>query len=81
MNEKAKEEKIVEFVKAIAAIDYALEPYREQKRDLRKSFEENGWLTKEEMRIAIKAMRLLKDETDLEQLTDFYKTVKSQTGI
>jgi uncharacterized protein YacL (UPF0231 family) len=57
-------------------LEEAMEPYKEQKRELRQEYKENGWLSKEEISMAVKAYRLLKDETDLEQLMDFYETLR-----
>ena len=49
-----------------------MKPFKEQKTDLRKSYIENGWLTKEEIKTALKAYRLRKDNTDFEQLTEMF---------
>ena len=75
-----KEEKIVEFVKSFAAVEYELEPFKEHLKELKKTYIENGWLTREEISIAIKAYKMLKKKEDLEQLTDFYGTVKTMLG-
>ena len=53
-----------------------MEPYKEQKRELRKEYKEQSWLTSDEQKMATKAYRLLKDDVDLEQLMDFYETIK-----
>ena len=37
MSEKSKEERIVDYVMSVAALDYAMKPYKEQKAELRKS--------------------------------------------
>jgi hypothetical protein len=80
-DEKTKEERIIEFIKALVAVEESMKPFKEHKKDLRESYVSNGWLTKEEVKMSIKALRLLKDETDLEQLTDFYKALKLGTGM
>ena len=72
MSEKTKEERIVEYVTSIAALDDCITPFREQKADLRKSFIENKWLTKEEIKTALKAYKLHKDQTDMEELTEMF---------
>jgi hypothetical protein len=73
---KSKEERISDFVKSIQALEQAMEPFKEQKRDLRKNYVDNNWLSKEEMRSVVKAYRLMKDETDMDELLDMYKKVK-----
>ena len=73
--EDEKEEKILNYVKSLTAIEEAMEPFKEQKRALKANYIENGWMTREEISMAVKALRLIKDNTDLEQLMDFYATV------
>lgn len=78
MGEKSKEERVVDYVTSIAALDEAMKPFKEQKTELRKSYLENGWLTKEEIKTALKAYRLRKDNTDMEQLTEMFDMMPEQ---
>ena len=78
MSEKTKEERVVDYVTSIAALDEAMKPFKEQKTDLRKSYLENGWLSKEEIKTALKAYRLRKDNTDMEQLTEMFDMMPEQ---
>ncbi len=75
-SENNKEDHIVNFVKSFVALEEAMEPYKEQKRDLRSSYNENNWLTRDEMRMAVKAWRLMKTDTDFEELTDIFNQVR-----
>jgi hypothetical protein len=70
-----KEERIVDYIKSVASIDEALEPFKEQKKALKTNYVENGWLDKEEIKMAMKAYKMIKDDVDLDQLMDFYETV------
>jgi hypothetical protein len=72
---KTKEERMKDYIKAIATIEAAMEPYKDQKKDLRKNYVDNGWLTKEEMKAVMKAYRLKKDDTDFDQLEHVYDTI------
>jgi uncharacterized protein YacL (UPF0231 family) len=74
--EEVKARYITEYIRSMKELEEAMEPYKEQKRELRQEYKENGWLTKDEISIAVKAYRLLKEETDLEQLMDFYETLR-----
>ena len=74
--EERKEEHIVSYVASLAAIEDAMEPFKEQKRALKSNYVENGWLDKDEISIAVKAFRMVKNNVDPEQLMDFYATVK-----
>ena len=71
-----KEEHLANYIKTFVAIEDAMEPFKEQRRDLRESYDENGWLSKQEMRLAVKAYRLVKSDTDMEQLTDYFNKLK-----
>lgn len=74
--EERKEEHIVSYVASLSAIEDAMEPFKEQKRALKSNYVENGWLDKEEISMAVKAFRMVKNNIDPEQLMDFYATVK-----
>ena len=75
-----KEKHMKDYITSIKAIEDAMEPFKEQRKDLRESYNENGWLTKEEMRLAIKAYRLYKSETDMEILTDYVNKCQRSVG-
>ena len=68
-----KEEKIVDYIKSLSALEEEMEPYKEQKRALKQNYIENGWLSKEEISAAVKAFRLMKSDVDLEQMRDFFE--------
>ena len=78
--EKSTEQHMVEYIQSLQAIEEAMEPFKEQRKDLRESYNENGWLTKEEMRLAVKAYRLYKSETDMEVLTDYVNKCQRSVG-
>ena len=71
----SKEERITDYIKSVAAIEDAIQPFKEQKKSLKTNYVENGWLDKEEIKLAMKAYKMIKDDVDLEQFTDFYETV------
>ena len=72
MSDSNKIDQYIEnYIKSVAALEEAQEPFKEQRRDLRKEYEDNGWLSKEQQRVAVKAYRLIKDEEDIEQLLDY----------
>ena len=76
-----KTEKMIEYIKSLKAIEEAIEPYAEQKRELRKDFKEQGWLTKEEISMTVKAYRMMKSETfDFDEFTKVYESLAKITG-
>ena len=77
MNEQnEKELMLVEYIKSLKTLEDAMEPYKEQRRDLKKSYQENGWLTRDEISLAVKAYRLMKSGDDLDDLYDMYSLLR-----
>ena len=59
MSDNNKAQHIAEYIQSIAAIEECMEPYREQRKDLRKNYIENKWLNKDDISLAMKAFRML----------------------
>tara|TARA_R100000388_G_C7166576_1_gene121817 strand:- start:93 stop:395 length:303 start_codon:yes stop_codon:yes gene_type:complete len=77
---KSKEEHIADYIESLVAIEEAMEPYKQQKRDLKKDYLEKQWLTKEDISLSVRALRLLKDDIDIPQLMDAYIALKRKHG-
>jgi len=75
--DEEKHQKVLEYIRSLKTIEDAIEPYAEQKRELRAEYKEQDWLTKEEISIAVKAYRLLKDETNIDELYDMFNVLRS----
>jgi len=75
---KTTEEHMAEYLESMKALEDAMEPFKEQKRDLKQNYVENGWLTKQEISLAVKAYRLAKDDTDMSALIDMVESLKSK---
>ena len=67
---------VKEYIRSLVAIEDAMEPYKEQKRDLRTEFRENGWLSTDEIRAAVKAYRLFKDNVDIDEVVENFEMFK-----
>ena len=78
--ETSKEEYAVNYLKSMIAIEEAMEPYKEQKKELRKEYMENGWLTRQDIWSAVKAFRLYEQDADMDDLNDMFETVEKQFG-
>ena len=76
--ETTREEYAVEFIKAFKAVEDEMEPYKEHKRDLRKNYVQNGWLTKDELRQAVRAYRMLKNGDNIDQFADYYDNISKK---
>jgi|TARA_R110000824_G_scaffold49483_22_gene138921 hypothetical protein len=78
MSDSTTEEYVVEYIKAFKAIEDEMEPYKEHKRDLRKNYVQNGWLTKDELRQAVRAWRMLNKGDNIDQFTDYYDNISKK---
>lgn len=75
---KTKEEHMADYLASMKALEDAMEPFKDQKRDLRANYVENGWLTKQDISLAVKAYRLAKDDTDMSALIDMVESLKKK---
>jgi len=75
---KTTEEHMADYIDSIRVLEDEMEPYKEQKRDLKANYVENGWLTKGEISLAVKAYRLAKDDTDMSALIDMVEALKGK---
>jgi len=73
---KSKQEHIADYIESLKAIEEAMEPYKEQKRELKKEYLEKKWLSKEDISLSVRALRLLKDKIDIGALLDMYNSLK-----
>jgi hypothetical protein len=74
---KSREERIKDFVRAIAAVEQAMLPFKEQKSDLKKNYVENDWLSKEDLRYVTRAYNLAKrGDFDLDKFIEAFEKVK-----
>ncbi len=75
---KTKEQHMADYIASLKALEEAMEPFKEQKRELKGEYVENGWLTKEDISLTVKAYRLLKDDVDIGALIDILESLKEQ---
>ena len=71
-----KTEKMIEYIRSLNTIEEAMEPYKEQKRELRKDFKEQGWLSGDEISLTVKAYRMMKSEVDIDELVKIYDSLR-----
>jgi len=68
-----KKQYVREYIRSLAAIEECIEPYQEQKRELRSEFRTNGWLNTDEIRAAVKAYRLFKQKYDIDEVVENFE--------
>lgn len=73
--EAEKQAKMAEYIQSIAAIEDCMKPYREQRKELRRNFLENRWLSKDDISMAMKAFRMWEQQIDFDNFTKIYEAV------
>jgi hypothetical protein len=76
-----KEDNIASYIRQLATIEDCILPYKEQIKDLRKDYVEKGWLTKEDIKTAVRAYRLSKAKVNIDELVQSHNTLVSQNLI
>ncbi len=75
-----KKQYVKEYIRSLAAIEECIEPYQEQKRELRSEFRENGWLNTDEIRAAVKAYRLFKQKYNIDEVVENFEMISGGGG-
>jgi len=75
---KSKNEHISDYIESLKAIEDCMEPYKEQKKELKEEYLEKKWLSKEDISLSVKALRLLKENVDIGALIDLYDVLKAK---
>ena len=78
--QEKKQEKMIEYIRSVRAIEDAMEPFKEQKRELKAEFKEQGWLTGEEISLTVKAYRMMTADVDMDQFLSIYEGLMTRTG-
>lgn len=77
-NVDERRQKVLEYIRSLRTIEDAIEPYAEQKRELKTEFKEQGWLTGDEISLAVKAYRMLKADQDVEDLVEMFNFLQGE---
>ena len=77
---KSTEEHMADYIESMKALEDAMEPFKEQKRDLKANYVENGWLTKEDIWSAVKALRMYQKSADLDAVNEMFDIIEKKFG-
>ena len=80
-NKNLKDQYVIEFIKSFKAVEDEMEPFKEHRRELKKTFVENNYLTREEVRMAVKAYRMLKSYDDFDKFSEIYEQISNSYGM
>ena len=70
-----KTEKMIEYIRSLKTIEEAMEPYKDQKRELKADFKRQGWLTGDEISMTVKAYRMMKTDVDMDKFVEIYDSI------
>lgn len=73
---KTKEERMLDFIRVTKAYDLEIAEIRESKKETKASYVENGWLTKEEIKLGQKVVKLIDDDVELLDVERIWKMVE-----
>jgi len=79
-DENSKAKHIGEFAKSFVAVEDCIRPFKEQLKDLKTNYVGNGWLSKQDISMVVRALRMMKNDVDIEQLGDFIERVSEALG-
>lgn len=74
-----KQQYVKEYIRSLKAIEDCIEPYQEQKRELRSEFRNNGWLNTDEIRAAVKAYRLYRGKVSIDEVVENFEIIAGET--
>jgi hypothetical protein len=77
-NENTANDYLVEYFKAFQAVELEMEPYKEHKKDLKKNYIENGWLSKQEISQGLRAYRMLKKGENIDDFTEIFDKLQKK---
>ena len=80
MTNEQKKQYVKEYIRSLKAIEDCIEPYQEQKRELRAEFRQNGWLNTDEIRAAVKAYRLFKGKVNIDEVLENFQIISGETN-
>ena len=73
-----KQQYVKEYIRSLKAIEDCIEPYQEQKRELRTEFRNNGWLNTDEIRAAVKAYRLYRGKVNIDEVVENFGIISGE---
>tara|TARA_R100001594_G_C3869263_1_gene223047 strand:- start:41 stop:286 length:246 start_codon:yes stop_codon:yes gene_type:complete len=77
-DENTTNDYLIEYFKAFQAVELEMEPYKEHKKDLKKNYVENGWLTKQEISQGLRAYRMLKKGENIDDFTEIFDKLQKK---
>ena len=81
MLDDEKKKRIVDLIKSLGEIEACIEPYQEQRKELRTSYVENNWLSNDEYSLVKKAYNNAKKKIKFDDLAEISEVVEKEFGL
>ena len=69
---------MIDFIKSISELKKAMQPFKDQMKDLKQNYKENEWLDAKQQKMAMKIHSMIDDEVELNDFIDLFKSVNKQ---
>ena len=66
---------MIDFIRSIKELNEAMQPFKDQLKDLKSNYKENEWLDAKQQKMAMKIYRMIDDDVDLSEFVDLYNAV------
>ena len=66
---------MIDFIRSIKELNDAMQPFKDQLKDLKSNYKENEWLDAKQQKMAMKIYRMIDDDIDLAEFVDLYQAV------
>ena len=66
---------MIDFIKSIKELNDAMQPFKDQLKDLKANYKEQEWLDAKQQKMAMKIYRMIDDEIDMAEFVDLYQAV------
>jgi len=71
-----EEQHMIDYIRRLREIEDQMEPLKEMKRQLKEEYKDEGKLSKEQLSVALRAYRMLKNDVDLDELLHNYSLLQ-----
>jgi hypothetical protein len=69
---------MIDFIKSMRELKQAMEPFKDQMKDLKQNYKEHEWLDSKQQKTAMSILRQIDDDVDLAEFVDLFQAINKQ---
>ena len=69
---------MIDFIKSMRELKQAMQPFKEQMKDLKQNYKEQEWLDSKQQKTALSILRQIDDDVDLAEFVDLFQAINKQ---